>query len=112
MEFSQGRKGVINRTASRVCITNQDIRATIFRMVDQVCPEKKGTAPYQKRQANIGRRHINETDGEEAKEQRGNGRTAGDREPGRLREGLKRGKGKRERDRGDQNHHRTVKIVN
>ena len=44
--------------------------------------------------------------------QRGNGRTAGDREPGRLREGVKRGKGKRERDGGDQNHHQTVKIVN
>ena len=44
--------------------------------------------------------------------QRVNGRTAGDREPGRLREGVKRGKGKRERDVGEQNHHRTVKIVN
>ena len=43
--------------------------------------------------------------------QRGNGQTAGDREPGRLREGVKRGKGKRERYGGDQNHHRTVKIV-
>ena len=33
--------------------------------------------------------------------QRGNGRTTGDREPGRLREGVKkRGKGKRERDKG------------
>ena len=27
--------------------------------------------------------------------QRGNGRTAGDREPGRIREGVKRGKGKK-----------------
>ena len=45
--------------------------------------------------------------------QRGNGRTAGDREPGRLKEGGKKGKREeRERDRGDQNHHRTVKIVN
>ena len=45
--------------------------------------------------------------------QRGNGRTTGDREPGRLRERVKkRGKGKRGRDGGDQNHHRTVKIVN
>ena len=45
--------------------------------------------------------------------QRGNGRTAGDREPGILREGAKKGKWEeRERDRGDQNHHRTVKIVN
>ena len=32
--------------------------------------------------------------------QRGNGQTAGDREPGRIREGVKRGKGKRERDGG------------
>ena len=32
--------------------------------------------------------------------QRGNGRTAGDPEPGRIREGKKRGKGKRERETG------------
>ena len=32
--------------------------------------------------------------------QRGNGRTAGDREPGRIREGGGRGKGRRERDGG------------
>ena len=45
--------------------------------------------------------------------QRGNRRTTGDREPGRLREGVKKGKREeRERDGGDQNHHRTVKIVN
>ena len=39
---------------------------------------------------------LNDTDGEEAWEQRENGRTAGDREPGRLREScLKRGNGKK-----------------
>ena len=32
--------------------------------------------------------------------QRGNGRTAGEREPGRLSEGVKRGIGKRERETG------------
>ena len=32
--------------------------------------------------------------------QRGNGRTAGDREPRRIREGEKKGKGRRERDGG------------
>ena len=43
--------------------------------------------------------------------QRGNGRTAGDREPGRLREGKKRVRGKRERETGGPDQHRTVKIV-
>ena len=43
--------------------------------------------------------------------QRGNGQTSGDREPGRIREGEKGEKGRRERDRGDQNHHWTVKIA-
>ena len=58
-----------------------------------------------------GGRANNDRDGEEAKEQRGNGQTAGDREPGSLREVFKGEKGIRER-RGDQNHHRTVNIVN
>ena len=41
-EFSQRRKGGIPCTSSRVRSTKQDIRATSFRMVDQVCPEKEG----------------------------------------------------------------------
>ena len=40
------------------------------------------------------------------------GKLQGAGNPWRLRDGLKRGKGKRERDGGDQNHHRTVKIAN
>ena len=42
MESGQGRKGGIPRTASRVCSTKQDIRATSFSIVDQVYPEKEG----------------------------------------------------------------------
>ena len=42
MESGQGRKGCIPRTASRLRSTKQDIRATRFCMVDQVCPEKAG----------------------------------------------------------------------
>ena len=42
MESVQGRKRGISCTASRVLSTKQDIRATIFHMVDQVCPEKEG----------------------------------------------------------------------
>ena len=42
MESSQGRKGYITRTDNRVNSTKQDIRATSFCMVDQVCPEKEG----------------------------------------------------------------------
>ena len=42
MESGQGRKGGITRTASKVCSTKKDIRATSFHMVDQVCPEKEG----------------------------------------------------------------------
>ena len=42
MESSQGRKGGIARTSNRVRSTKQDIRATRFRMVDQLCPEKEG----------------------------------------------------------------------
>ena len=41
MESGQGRKGGITRTASRVRSTKQDIRATRFHMVDQVCPKKE-----------------------------------------------------------------------
>ena len=40
MESGQVRKVDIPCTANRVRSTKQDIRATIFRMVDQVCPEK------------------------------------------------------------------------
>ena len=43
--------------------------------------------------------------------QRGNGRTAGDREPGRIREGGEGEKGGERETGGDQNHHRTVKIA-
>ena len=42
MESGQGRKGGIPRTSSIVSSTKQDIRATRFCMVDQVCPEKEG----------------------------------------------------------------------
>ena len=42
MESVQGRKVGISRKSSRVCSRKQDIRATIFCMVDQVCPEKEG----------------------------------------------------------------------
>ena len=42
MGSGQGSKGGIPRKSSRVLITKQDIRATIFLIVDQVCPEKEG----------------------------------------------------------------------
>ena len=42
MESGQGRKGGIPCTASRVINIKQDIRATSFHMVNQVCPEKEG----------------------------------------------------------------------
>ena len=42
MEPSQGRKGGMPCTSSRVHITKYDIRATRFCIVDQVCPEKEG----------------------------------------------------------------------
>ena len=41
MESGQGRQGGIPNTASRVRSTKQDIIATSFRMVDQVCPKKR-----------------------------------------------------------------------
>ena len=42
MESGQGRKGSIPCIANIVHSTKQDIRATSFFMVDQVCPEKEG----------------------------------------------------------------------
>ena len=42
MESGQGRKGGIPSTASRVRSEKQNTRATIFCIVDQVCPEKEG----------------------------------------------------------------------
>ena len=40
MESGQGQKGGIPRIANIVCSTKQDIIATSFCMVDQVCSEK------------------------------------------------------------------------
>ena len=42
IKSGQKCKGGIPHTSSIVRSTKQDIRATIFCMVDQVCPEKEG----------------------------------------------------------------------
>ena len=42
MESGPGRKVGIPHTASRVISIKQDIRATRFNMVDQVCHKKEG----------------------------------------------------------------------